>query len=281
MSRLRAVISLLLLLFAFTGATPLVNLDARATPTEVPTSSRRGVAYWDPTLVKYFDKPGSHVTWTYNWVSWTQPTNTWHEYVPILWSVDASHTYRWGDDVAAAAKHDLDSPTHLMGWTWHACSDGASCMTVSNAVAAWLTWVEPQRNLKAKMYLGTPMVVGDAKGLSSLEGFLKACASCTIDFVVVQWQGAATDVKGFKDYIDQVRRIANKRPIWVRDFYAVGKEEEVRLFLDQVMPFMDASDDIHRYSFKVAVPGEGLIDNNGDGLSRIGKYFAFQDTRWK
>jgi hypothetical protein len=59
MLSLRVIVSSFLMVTSITTATPLKSLAAR----EDAGPQRRGVAYNDPSFVKYFDQYGSHVTW--------------------------------------------------------------------------------------------------------------------------------------------------------------------------------------------------------------------------
>ncbi len=60
------------------------------------------------------------------------------------------------------------------------------------------------------------------------------------------------------------------------EFRAEGTDGEVRSFLDEVMPWMDKSQDVHRYAYFMARPGRGMLINEaGNGLSDIGKEFSF------
>ena len=46
--------------------------------------------------------------------------------------------------------------------------------------------------------------------------------------------------------------------------------------MDEVLPWLDASGDIHRYAYFMATKGDGLlIDNGGQSLSNIGNHFTF------
>lgn len=62
MDPFRFLLVLSMLLITLITATPLSSLNSRA-PGEVAGSQRRGIAFNDPKYVKYFDHPGSRVTW--------------------------------------------------------------------------------------------------------------------------------------------------------------------------------------------------------------------------
>lgn len=105
------------------------------------------------------------------------------------------------------------------------------------------------------MYLGSPAVTNSGSstmGLSWLRSFLAACHDCTIDFICVHWYDSATNVAYFKSYLNDVRKVANGRPIWITEFKPSGTDGEIRRFLDEVIPWLDASKDIHRYAYFMA-----------------------------
>lgn len=60
-------------------------------------------------------------------------------------------------------------------------------MSANTAADAWKQWMEPQRELKAKMYLGSPAVTNGQHGLPWLESFLILCDGCHIDFINIHW----------------------------------------------------------------------------------------------
>lgn len=64
---------------------------------------------------------------------------------------------------------------------------GGACMDVGTAVSAWKQYMEPQKSLKDKMYLGSPAVTNGPNGLSYLSSFINACTGCNIDFVNIHW----------------------------------------------------------------------------------------------
>ncbi|EDU49789.1 conserved hypothetical protein [Pyrenophora tritici-repentis Pt-1C-BFP] len=89
---------------------------------------------------------------------------------------------------------------------------------------------------------------------------------------------AANNAAYFKQHIEDTRKIAGGRPIWVTEFHASGSDDEVKAFLDDVMPWMDNSNDIHRYAYFMAQPGDGLlVSPDGKGLSAIGQEYNFHD----
>ncbi|KAF9698854.1 hypothetical protein EKO04_003294 [Ascochyta lentis] len=280
MTLLHVLLFMSLALFNFTAASPVLKLTTRAPP-ETAGPHRRGAPYNEAKYIKYFDVGGSKVTWTYNWDSRSNgDTNTWYEYVPMLHSNRPDHTGKWYGDVRAAAFANKDAPTHLLGFNEPDNCDsgmGGSCMELGAAVAAWKQYMEPQKSLKEKMYLGSPAVTNGPRGLSYLSSFIDACTGCSIDFVNIHWYDDASNTAYFKKHIEDARKVANGRPIWITEFKPRGSDEQIKAFMDEVLPWLDASSDIHRYAYFMANIGDGfLIDNGGSSLSNIGTHYTLR-----
>lgn len=62
-------------------------------------------------------------------------------------------------------------------------------MSIDSAVAAWRAYMQPAKDLKEKMYLGSPAVTNGAngQGLDWLRDFISACKDCSIDFICIHW----------------------------------------------------------------------------------------------
>ena len=86
----------------------------------------------------------------------------------------------------------------------------------------------------------------------------------------------ASNAEYFKKHVEAAREVAAGRPIWITEFKARGSDERVKAFLDEVLPWLDASGDVHRYAYFMATTGHGfLIDNGGHSLSNIGSHYTF------
>ncbi|KAF3031850.1 hypothetical protein E8E12_003067 [Didymella heteroderae] len=270
-----------LALFTFVGANSLPKVTLSGPP-ETPGPNRRGVAYNDADYLKYFSVPGSHVTWTYNWDSRSNvdaSAYTGFEFVPMLHSNRPDHTGKWVVDVWNAAFGNKDLPTHLLGFNERDNCDagmGGACMDLDTAVAAWKQWMEPQKALKENMYLGSSAVTNGANGLNYLSSFIDACTGCNIDFINIHWYDDAANTVYFKNHVQDARKVAAGRPIWITEFRARGSDVQVKAFMDEILPWLDASGDIHRYAYFMATKGDGLlIDKGGQSLSNIGSHFTF------
>ncbi|KAH3987826.1 hypothetical protein HBH98_238890 [Parastagonospora nodorum] len=254
---------------------------AAAAPKEDPPSRRRGVAYNNPPFANYFDvmNSGGQVSWSYNWASRPTEQHTSFEFIPMLWSNQDSSTSKWWDSIKDAGGIFKDNPTHLLAFNEPdncRMGSGGACMSVSDSVAAWRQHMEPAKTLKEKMYLGSPAVTngGTGMGLDWLGQFLKECAGCKIDFICIHWYDKANNVQYFKDHINRARDVAGGRPIWITELGPQGTDAEIKSFLDQVIPWMEDSGDIHRYAYFMAREGL-LVNNQGTGLSDIGSHFTY------
>lgn len=82
---------------------------------------------------------------------------------------------------------------------------------------------------------------------------------------------SATNVEYFKRHVEQAHRITN-RDVWITEFGPHGSEDQKIDFLRDVLPWLDNQDYVFRYAMFMASPGE-LINNRGDGLSRLGQVY--------
>ncbi|KAH7406333.1 hypothetical protein DE146DRAFT_609219 [Phaeosphaeria sp. MPI-PUGE-AT-0046c] len=242
---------------------------------------RRGIPYNNPDFVQYFHVKNAQVGWIYNWYSTTHDTHSGgFEYVPMLWGIRDDMTANWLAGAQKAADEQPDSPTHLLSFNEpDNCEPGAgsSCIPIAAAVTAWHKYMQPAKSMKPKIYLGSPAVTNagtPTMGLAWLRAFLAACHDCAVDFLCVHWYDAATNVAYFKNYMNDVREVAAGRPIWITEFAPTGTVAEIKAFLDEVIPWMDASGDIHRYAYFMARENS-LVNPEGNGLSELGKHFVY------
>ncbi|KAH6704310.1 glycosyl hydrolase catalytic core-domain-containing protein [Leptodontidium sp. MPI-SDFR-AT-0119] len=167
-----------------------------------------------------------------------------------------SWAYNWADvtlDIPSSIEYGT---THLLAFN-EPDLDSQANLTVAAAVAGYLEHMEP---FAGKVKLGSP----------ALKDFTSRCASCTIDFVAIHWYNGG-DVMDFKDYIMQAHKVGGYRPVWVTEFRGPGLGEEEIIFLEEVLPWLDTQDYVHRYAYFMASEGS-LI--SGGILSALGETFA-------
>ena len=86
-----------------------------------------------------------------------------------------------------------------------------------------------------------------------------------------QYDGA-WNTEYFKQHIRAARAVANGRPIWITEFGPQGSDAEVEVFLKDVLPWLDAQSDVHRYAMQMAAPGS-LVSSGGNALSAVGNVY--------
>jgi hypothetical protein len=244
--------------FYFSSAKPTTTASS-----SISSPGKRGVAYNDASLVSAFSKY-PEVTWAYNWADVTLDIPSSIEYVPMLWGL-GDHIQNWELN---AEKAILSGTTHLLAFN-EPDIDSQANLTVPAAVAGYLDHMQP---FSGKVELGSPAVTngGGHMGLGWLKNFLSGCLSCTIDFVAIHWYNGG-DAGAFKDYVVQAHEDGGCRPVWITEFQGPGSEEEEITFLEEVLPWLDSQDYVHRYAYFMASEGS-LI--SGRVLSRVGETFA-------
>jgi hypothetical protein len=251
--------------------TTLVPVVSSAAPVTTSTgsttssSSKRGLAYNDASLLTSFAS-SNKISWAYNWGSTTSSIPSNFEYVPLLWGTGSSFTSGWN---AAATKAIASGSTHLMSFNEPDLSSQSN-LSPSDAAAGYKTYMMP---FAGKAQLGSPAVTngGGSMGLTWLENFLSACTGCQIDFVAIHWYTGG-DATAFMDYVDQAYTAGGNRPLWITEFQGEGDATAQNSFLETVIPQLDASSKVQRYSYFMA--SDGNLLSTGSSLSALGETFA-------
>ena len=155
-----------------------------------PTSPKRGLCYVkgeDPKDDKIWDSPASDLTWYYNYAS--TPVNGLDDklqFVPMLW--DASSAGESPGSFYNTVKGLQKSGKKIeyaLGFNEpDGCENGGSCIDADVAAQAWISEIEPLKDLGIK--LGAPAVTGSPRGLGWLQDFYTACdGGCTADFLPI------------------------------------------------------------------------------------------------
>jgi hypothetical protein len=254
----RGEVSTTLPTFYFSSAKPTTTASS-----SISSQGKRGVAYNNASLVSAFSKY-PEVTWAYNWADVTLDIPSSIEYVPMLWGL-GDHIQNWEQN---AEKAILAGTSHLLAFN-EPDIDYQANLTVPAAVADYLDYVQP---FSGRVKLGSPAVTngGGHMGLEWLQNFLSRCLSCTIDYVAIHWYNGG-NAGAFKDYIVQAHTDGGYRPVWITEFRGPSSEEEEIVFLEEVLPWLDSQDYVHRYAYFMA--SEGSLISDGV-LSRLGEPFA-------
>jgi hypothetical protein len=244
--------------FYFSSAKPTTTLSS-----SISSPGKRGVAYNDASLVSAFQKY-PEITWAYNWADITLDIPSSIEYVPMLWGL-RDPMQNWESNTEKAI---MSGTTHLLSFN-EPDIDSQANLTVTAAMTGYLDYLQP---FTGKVKLGSPAVTngGGHMGLGWLKDFLSGCSSCTIDFVAIHWYNGG-NAGAFKDYVVQAHEDGGYRPVWITEFQGPSSEEEEITFLEEVLPWLDSQDYVHRYAYFMASEGS-LI--SGRVLSHVGETFA-------
>ena len=224
---------------------------------------KRGLTYNDGNLANLF-RGSSQVIWGYDWGFTRQDLDAEFEFSPMLWGLPSGPNPEW------TAAVQTDGVTHILGFNEPDLGSQAN-ISPSDAAAGYHIYMEP---FAGQVKISTPAVTNGGPpnmGIGWMEQFMSNCTDCTLDFAAIHWY-ANNDPEGFKTHVEEFHEAVNL-PIWVTEFAASGSEEEQISFLKDVLPWLDAQPYVERYAY-FGVFEEFLVNENGDGLSELGKVYA-------
>ncbi|OCF38843.1 hypothetical protein I317_07385 [Kwoniella heveanensis CBS 569] len=255
-----------------------IDIDRRAASSSSPVKNngKRGLAYNNAAYTLPFSLSGqnSKVSWAYNWgqQETSSQFNPAIEYVPMLWSDNGDLTSSWSSNAQKAINNGA---TALLSFNEpDLCINGSACMSVTSSVTAYKKYMQP---FAGKAMLGSPAVTngGSPSGLTWLENFIGNCTGCQIDFITIHWYSNKwAGATYFKYQVEQARKIAGGRPIWITEFGldnsdGTYSQAELHAFLQEILPWLDQQSDVHRYAYFMDTVGM-LIDSDGKTLSDTG-----------
>lgn len=246
----------------------VVKASAAASSSSSSSGGKRGVAYNTADYVKQFTG-SSKVAWAYNWGSTSDGLSTSGiEYVPLLWGMKSTFTNAWS---AAASSAIASGTKHLMSFNEPDLSTQAN-LGYADAAAGYKTHMQP---FAGKAKLGAPAVTNGPSpmGLTWLKSFLSACTDCTIDFVCIHWYDSATNIEYFKSYVQDAYTAGGNRPLWITEFQASGTTDQQNAFMEEVLPWLDASHMVDRYAWFMADMAAGGLMGSASSLSLLGNTF--------
>ncbi|RDI83841.1 hypothetical protein Vi05172_g6253 [Venturia inaequalis] len=264
-------------------STALVSAVATSTTSVTPTatvasapisagSGKRGLAYNNLAMTKFFGGSGSKISWMYDWSEGPMSSpNSAFKYIPMLWSNSADRVAAWSANAKAGIAGGADA---LLGFNEPDLGSQAN-MAVSTAVSAWKTNMEP---FNGQARLISPAVTNgqSPQGLTYLSNFVSQCTDCHIDACAIHWYDSATNIDYFKSHISKAHTACGGKPIWITEFQASGTDAQVVTFLQTVLPWLDNLDYVERYAYFYDAPssdGQYLVNSAGTGMSTIGQVF--------
>lgn len=219
----------------------------------------------------------SRVSWAYNWFYERQPVspdfliNSALTFIPTLWNDDPWRMSAWPSKAQAAIDAGADV---LFSFNEpDLCYDGSACMSMNRSVTAYKSGMMP---FAGKARLGAPAVTnaGPPGGLQYLEDFIGNCTGCQIDFINLHWYNNMYAYQYFKTYMTAAHNRFPNYPIYITEFGddSNSGDAQTQEFLRQVIPWLDATPWIERYSWFGNFPGF-LINANGTGMSAYGSVY--------
>ncbi|KAJ8058369.1 hypothetical protein OCU04_012561 [Sclerotinia nivalis] len=251
-----------------TSAVVKASTAAVAPSSSSSSGGKRGVAYNTADYVEQFGG-SSKVAWAYNWGSTSDGLSaSGIEYVPLLWGMKSTFTSAWS---AAASSAIASGSKHLMSFNEPDLSTQAN-LGYADAAAGYKTYMQP---FAGKAKLGAPAVTNGASpmGLTWLKSFLSSCSDCTIDFVCIHWYDSASNIDYFKSYVQDAYTAGGNRPLWITEFQASGTTDQQNAFMEEVLPWLDASNMVDRYAWFMADTAAGGLMSSGSSLSMLGNTF--------
>ncbi|KAK5710618.1 hypothetical protein LTR17_018793 [Elasticomyces elasticus] len=163
-----------------------------------PATNKRGLCW--PTdnhgkdEVHTFTKPGSKISWLYNWSPSATPNANSLDWVPMQWN----HVNI--DDLQNKVK--AANATTILGFNEPELADQSN-VDVDLAAKEWLRCIEPMR--KAGIRCGSPGISSAPQGVQWLKEFLKKIkeGGSDVDFYAFHWYGVEL---GQYEEVDDHRR---------------------------------------------------------------------------
>lgn len=206
------------------------------------SSPKRGLCYVkteDPKDNTIWDNPNSDLTWYYNYASTpTSGLDAKLQFVPMLWDASsAGNSPGSFYNTVKGLKSSGNNIEYVLGFNEpDGCKDGGSCIDADTAAQAWISEVEPLKDLGIK--LGAPAVTGSPRGLAWLQDFYTACdGGCTTDFLPIHWYG---NFEGMASYMGQVNATYENMTMWVTEFGLPNQSaDDTETFFNQSISYLD------------------------------------------
>lgn len=248
------------------------------------TSSKRGLCWpvennstGDSPLP--FTKPGSRITWLYNWSPRPTPGTQQLEFVPMQWNhVNAAELPSHCASCRASSLLAFNEPE----------LDSQSNMSVSLAVDTWMQHIHPLRQAHAgHLRAGSPGISSSPHGITWLKDFLAGIRArgSDVDFYALHWYGV--ELGQFYDYIwSAYYQLGADKPAWITEFAPtnwdvanpLGKDH-VERFCREACRYLDGLEWVERYAFFGAMRDTGtvgrwasMLDDRGR-LTDLGKIY--------
>ncbi|CAG5137541.1 uncharacterized protein ALTATR162_LOCUS141 [Alternaria atra] len=272
-----------LLTSASTVAIPSSSRAASEAPSTNPAAptaglkTRRGIiASGAPAEHLASAFTNSKVSWLANWYSapphQLAPGMT---FVPQNYGKKSDENGDWTKNAQQAVKA---GDKYMLSFGEPGTPNAQLHMDPKEAVDLWMAKMEPFA--KQGVSIGAPGTLQNTQDFEWLSQFLSLCNECSIGFLAMHWYDKAElkNVQGLKDTLNKAAAIAQGRSIWLANFQADGTPEAQQEFLGEVIPWLDAQENIQAYAYvptDSSTPGAsyGMVDDQGN-LNALGQLYA-------
>ncbi|KUI55025.1 Alkali-sensitive linkage protein 1 [Cytospora mali] len=215
-----------------------------------------------------FTKPGSKISWLYNWSPSPTPNARSIEFIPMQWNhVNIDSLFEHARAVNARSILAFNEPE----------LPDQSNMSAELAANEWLRCIEPLRQRGVRC--GSPGISSAPHAVGWLQDFLGRirAAGSDIDFYCLHWYGV--ELGQFYDYIwSTYHQLGPNKPAWITEFACTNwsKEnplprEHVENFARESAKYLDTLDWVERYAWFGPMRDTGTVGRWAAMLDEQGK----------
>ncbi|KAK3707735.1 hypothetical protein LTR37_011912 [Vermiconidia calcicola] len=235
--------------------------------------SKRGLCWPvdNKDAVAPFTRPGSKISWIYNWSPNPTPDSNSLQFVPMQWNhanIDQLHQ-----------KVKRANAGVVLGFNEPELPDQSN-IPAETAANEWIRHVEPLR--KAGIRCGGPGISNAPQAIGWLQDFLRRIrqGGSDIDFYCFHWYGET--LGQFYDYIWSTHaQLGANKPVWITEFAATNwnkdnplPREAVESFAKESVKYLDSLDWIQRYAWFGPMRDTGTVGKWARMLNDEGKLTA-------
>ena len=211
-------------------------------------ASKRGLCWPTSNVdpVHTFTKPGSRISWYYNWAPDPAKDASSIDFVPMAWN--NVHIDQLESKIKDA------NATSMLAFNEPELPD-QSHMPAELAASEWLRCIEPLR--KSGIRCGSPGISSAPQGVTWLQDFLRRIreGGSDVDFLAMHWYGV--ELGQFYDYIWSTRhQLDASKPVWITEFASTNwnkenplPKEHVEKFAMDSTKYLDTLDWVERYAW--------------------------------
>lgn len=239
----------------------------------MPPNAKRGLCWPTDNHGKdeavQFTRPGSKVSWLYNWSPRPTPNAQSLEFVPMQWN----HVHI--DELAGHAR--AAGAGTVLAFNEPELPDQSN-MTAELAAGEWLRCIEPLRR-ELGLRCGSPGISSAPHAVGWLRDFVQRirAGGSDVDFWAVHWYG--TELGPFYDYLWSTHhQLGPDKKVWVTEFACTNwsKEnplprEHVENFARESCKYLDTLDWVERYAWFGPMRDTGTVGRWAAMLDDEGK----------